>query len=165
MAETKKFEIKGNKMLFRKLLHCIHSNKVKKKQESHEVKCSNSSRAQNIGCTATIHLRLECRWLPLNHSLEINIVFTHNHIINAAELLSFWRVDSEVHKEFLKLFNDGYSPSSALHIYENNLHLNASDEQKLLETLADWAKNLGYDYVAKLFKNTMKFLLEEVMEN
>ncbi len=61
MVETKKFETKGNKVLFRKLLHCIHSNQVKKKQESHEVKCSNSSRAQNIGCTATIHLRLECR--------------------------------------------------------------------------------------------------------
>ena len=153
MAETKKFEIKGNKVLFRKLLHCIHSNQVKKKQGNREVKRPNSSRARNIGCTATIHLRLERRRLPLNHPLEINIVFTHNHVINAAESLSFQRVDSEVREEFLKLFNDGHSSSSALHVYEDNLHLNASDEQELLETLADRAKNPDYDYVAKLFQN------------
>jgi len=45
-----------DKVLFQKLLHCIHSNQVKKKQENREVKRSNSSRIQNIGCITTIHL-------------------------------------------------------------------------------------------------------------
>ncbi|CAG8663417.1 10514_t:CDS:2 [Funneliformis caledonium] len=87
------------------LLHCIYSNQVKKKQGNREVKRPNSSRAQNIGCTATIYLRLE------------------------------------LCEEFLKLFNDSHSSSLALHVYKDNLHLNASDEQELLETLADRAKN------------------------
>jgi len=56
MVETKKFENKENKVLFQKLLYCIHSNQVKKKQGSHEVKRLNSSCARNIGCTAIIHL-------------------------------------------------------------------------------------------------------------
>ena len=83
----------------------------------------------------------------------------HNHIINSAESLSFQRVDNKVRKEFLNLFKDGHSPSSALHIYEDNLHLNATDEQEILETLADRAKNLDYDYIAKLFQKYHKVAL------
>ena len=60
MAETKGFGVKGKKVLFRKLLHCIHSNQVKKKQGNREMKRPNSSRARNIDCTANIHLRLVC---------------------------------------------------------------------------------------------------------
>jgi len=32
MSETKGFKITGKRVLFRELCHCIHSNKVKKKQ-------------------------------------------------------------------------------------------------------------------------------------
>ncbi len=59
MAKTKKFETKGNKVLFRKLLHYIYSNQVKKKQGSHKIKRPNLSHAQNISCTIIIHLQLE----------------------------------------------------------------------------------------------------------
>ena len=87
-----------------------------------------------------------------SHPLEVELKFTHNHIINSAESLSFWRVDEEVRQEFVSLFRDGHSPSSALYIYEDNLHLNTTNEQELLEVLADRAKNPGYDYVAKIFQ-------------
>ena len=83
----------------------------------------------------------------------------HNHIINSAESLSFRRVDNKVRKEFLNLFKDGHSPSSALHIYEDDLHLNATDEQEILETLADQAKNPDYDYIAKLFQKYREIAL------
>ena len=76
----------------------------------------------------------------------------HNHVINSVESLSFRPVNKKVREELLNLFKDGHSPSSALYIYEDTLHLNTTDEQTLLEMLADRAYNLGYDYVSKLFQ-------------
>ena len=89
MPQTKGFEIKGNWVLFWELRHCIHSHEVKKKQGNRITKHLQSSRARDICCTATIHLRLERRRIELSHPLEINLKFTHNHIINSAESLSF----------------------------------------------------------------------------
>ena len=119
------------------MCHCIHSNDVKKKQGSRQTKRLQSARARNISCTATIHLRLERRNLVYSHPLEIELKFTHNHIINSAESLSFQRVDEEVRQEFVSLFRDEHSLSSALYIYEDNLHFNTMNEQELLEVLAD----------------------------
>jgi hypothetical protein len=39
-----------------------------------------------------------------------------------------------------------------MYVYEDELHLNTTDNQELLEILTDWAKNSDYDYIAKLFK-------------
>lgn len=152
MTQTKGFVITGNRVLFRELRHCIHSDKVKKKQGNHITKRPQSARARNIGCTATIHLRLERNRLPSTHPFEVELKFTHNHVINSAESLSFRHVEKEVRQEFISLFRDGHSPSSALYFYEDNLHLNTTNEQELLEILADRGKNPGYDYVAKLFQ-------------
>ena len=73
-----------------------------------------------------IHIRLERAKLPNTHPLEVELKFTHNHAINSAESLSFRPVKKEVRKEFINLFKDGHSPSSALHTYEDELHLSAS---------------------------------------
>ncbi|CAG8751192.1 24792_t:CDS:2 [Dentiscutata erythropus] len=121
MPETKRFEIKGKCILFREQRYCIHSNKVKEKQGHHEVKNPHSSRARNTHCTATIHLRLEHQRLSL------------------------------IREKFIALFWDGHSPASALHVFEDELYLNTTNEQELLEILADRAYNPGYDYIAKLF--------------
>ncbi|CAG8538133.1 11952_t:CDS:2 [Dentiscutata erythropus] len=69
---------------------------------------------------------------------EVNLKYIYNHIINSAESLSFWRVDEEVHGKLIKLFNDGYSSSFALHTYKDTLHLSISNEQELEETLGDF---------------------------
>ena len=103
--------------------------------------------------------RLERRRLSESHPLEIELNFTHNHVIYSAESLSFRHVDDEVRQEFIRLFQDGHSPSSALYVYEDNLHLNTINEQELLETLADRARNPGYDYVAKIFQQYRKTVL------
>ena len=121
MPETKRYEIKGKHVLFREMRHCIHSDMVKKKQGNWETKHAQSSRARNIGCAATIHLRLK-RWrVELSHPLEVNIKFTHNHVVNSAESLSFWRVDETVCEKYLELFKNGHSSLLAIHVYEDEL--------------------------------------------
>jgi hypothetical protein len=152
MPETRGFEIKKNRVLFRELRHCIHSNQVKKKQGDRVTKHLQSSRARNIHCPATIHLRLERRNLPNSHPFEVNLNFTHSHVIHSAEALSFRRVKREVHDRFIDLFKDGHSPASALYFYGDELHLSATNNQELLELLADRASNPDYNYVSKIFQ-------------
>ncbi|CAG8853876.1 1259_t:CDS:2, partial [Gigaspora margarita] len=116
MPETKGFQIQGKKVIFRELHH------------------------------STIHLRIE-RWrLQTTHPLEVNINFVHNHIIHCAKSLSFRRIKEEVRNKYLELFTNGHSPATALHIYEDNLYLSASDDQELIELLADRAQNPDYAY-------------------
>src|SRR6266542_3865413 len=105
-------------------------------------------------------MRLEHRRIILSHPLEINIKFMYNHIINSAESLSFRRVKKEVREKLIELFKDGHSPASALYTYEDEIHLNATNEQDILEKLADWANNPDYDYVAKLFQQHRKTVVE-----
>src|SRR6266542_2989733 len=158
MPQTKSFGIKEKHVLFREMRYCIHSNKVKQKQGNHETKNPRSSRARNIHCNVSIHIRLE-RWcLKSSHPLEINVRFTHNYIINSAEALSFRHVKDEVREKYLELFKDGHSAASTLYTYEDELHLNAVDDQDLIELLADRASNPDYDYIAKLFHQYCVYL-------
>jgi hypothetical protein len=152
MPETRRYQIKGKNVLFRELRHCIHSNIVKQKQGNREIKRTFSSRARNTSCAATIHLRLENWRIESSHPLEINIKFTHNHVIKSAESLSFRHVNGGVRDKFLELFKDGHSPASAMYVFEDDLYLSATDEQELLVLLADRATNPDYDYIAKLFQ-------------
>jgi len=151
MPETKRYEIKEKRVLFREMRHCLHSDMVKKKQGNRETKRPQSARARNIGCTATIHIRLESWRIELSHPLEINLKFTHSHVVNSAESLSFRNVDRAVCEKYLELFKDGHSPASAMYVYEDELHLSATNDQELLVLLANRAKNPDYDYIAKLF--------------
>ncbi|GES83311.1 hypothetical protein GLOIN_2v1883854 [Rhizophagus clarus] len=127
MPESKSFKLTGNRRL-------------------------QSSRARDINCTASIHIRLERRKLIHTHPLEINIKFTHNHVINSAESLSFRRIKDEVKEKFIELFKDGHSPSSALIAHEDELHINATNDQELLEILSDRANNPDYNSVFHLFQ-------------
>ena len=160
MPESKRYEIKEKQVIFREKRHCIHSDKVKKKQGNRKIKRPQSSRLRNTGCTATIHLRLEnWRIESLSHPLEINIIFTHNHVINSAEALSFRRVKEEVREKYLELFNNGHSPASALYAYEDEFHISTTNEQELVELLADRSSNPDYDYVLKLFQQNRETVL------
>ena len=105
----------------------------------------------DIGCNASIYLRLIRNRLPLTHLLEVNISYTYNHIINSAESLSFQNINEKVHEELLSLFKDEHSPSSALYVYQDNFHLKANNEQELIEFLADRSVNPDYNYTANLF--------------
>ena len=64
-----------------------------------------SSRAQDIYCNTTIDLHLERNnMMTFSHPLEIDIKFTHNHVVNSAESLSFRRVKEEVHEKIVELY-------------------------------------------------------------
>ena len=152
MPETRGYKITGNRVLFRELRHCIHSHQVKKKQGNRVTKRPHSSRARDIDCTASIHIRLERRNLIYTHPLEINIKFNHNHVINSAESLSFRNVSDETYEKLVELFKDGHSPSSTLFTYEDELYLKATNDQELLELLSDRASNPDYDTVLHLFR-------------
>ncbi|CAB4433428.1 unnamed protein product [Rhizophagus irregularis] len=84
----------------------------------------------------------------------------HNHVINCAEALSFQCVKEEVREELLNYFKDGHSPSSALYAYQDELHLKATDEQELIELLADRSVNPDYP---SFFKNIVKVHLAAVV--
>ncbi|GBC07785.1 hypothetical protein RclHR1_07690019 [Rhizophagus clarus] len=101
---------------------------LESKRKNRITKRLQSSRARDINCTASIHIRLERRKLIHTHPLEINIKFTHNHVINSAESLNFRRIKDEVKKKFIELFKDGHSPSSALIAHEDELHINATND-------------------------------------
>jgi hypothetical protein len=73
-------------------------------------------------------------------------------VINSAESLSFRHVKGEVKERFLELFRDGHSPASAIYFYEDELHISAENDQKLLEMLADRAINPDYGYIVRLFQ-------------
>ena len=160
MPQTRGYDIKENRVLFWEKRHCLHSNEVKKKQGKNVItKRPQSLWARDIGCTAFIHLRLVHNRLPLTHPLEVNITYTHNHVINSAESLSFWNVNEEVREELLSLFKDGHSSSSALYVYQDKLHLKANDEQELIELFADRSVNPDYNYAANLFRKYRKTAL------
>ena len=157
MPQTKGYEIKGKQVILRENRHCIHSNKVKEKQGSRVTKHPQSFRARNINCNASIHLRLE-KWRleSLDHPLEVNIRYIHNHVIESAESLSFRRVKEEVRERYLELFKDGHSPASAMYSYEDELHLSTKNDQELLELLADRGINPDYGYIFRLFQEFRK---------
>ncbi|CAG8811782.1 22394_t:CDS:2, partial [Dentiscutata erythropus] len=128
MPKTKSFQIQGKKVIHQELRHCIHK------------------------CTATIHIRLE-RWrLQTTHPLEVNIKYTYNHIVYSAESLSFRRVRENVRNNYLELFANEYSPATAWHTYEDMIYLGASNDQELVQLLADRAQNPDYGYVLNLFQ-------------
>ncbi|CAG8618737.1 16243_t:CDS:2, partial [Funneliformis caledonium] len=107
-----------------------NEEEVKTKQGKNRMtKRPQSSRARDIDYHANIHVRLERRNLIHTHPLEIN--FTHNHVINSAESLSFRRVKDEVKEKLVELFKDGHSPTSALFTYEDELSYNGEDEEIL----------------------------------
>ena len=56
MPQTKGYIVKGSRVLPREKRHCAHSSEVKKKKGNCETKNPQSLRAQNVNCSASIHL-------------------------------------------------------------------------------------------------------------
>ncbi|CAG8589637.1 20394_t:CDS:2 [Dentiscutata erythropus] len=150
MPETKGFQTKGKKVIFRELRHCIQNSKVRQKQRNSLLKKPHSLRVKNTECMATIHLRLEHWHLHTTHPLEIGIKFIHNHVVHSAESLSFRRIKDDIRNQYLELFVNSHLPATALQTFEDNLYLRADND--LVQLLADCAQNPDYEYVLHLFK-------------
>ena len=77
---------------------------------------------RNTNCGAKINFRLENpvaqnaeqRQEKENFPLWIKIEFEHNHSINRAEFLKYRSVGDKTKSEFLEMFQQGFSPSTAL---------------------------------------------------
>ncbi|CAG8803336.1 45644_t:CDS:2, partial [Gigaspora margarita] len=120
------------------------------------LKNPNSLYIRNIECKATLHLRLEQWNLQMNYPLEINIKYIHNHVVHSAKALSFRHVRDEVHDKYLELFKNGHLLATARFTYEDSLHLQANNNQELMQWLADHAQNPNHNYVSNLFKEFHK---------
>ncbi|CAB4424043.1 unnamed protein product [Rhizophagus irregularis] len=119
----------------------------------HKEKKGSCSGEMTLHSYASIDFCLEnWRIESSNHPLEVDIKFTHNHVINSAESLNFCYVKGEVKEQFLELFKDGHSPASVIYSYEGELRISAENDQKLLEMLANRAINPDYSYIVRLFQ-------------
>ncbi|CAG8818474.1 25026_t:CDS:2, partial [Gigaspora margarita] len=58
----------------------------------------------------------------------------------------------EVRKKYLELFTNGHLLAIALHTYEDSIYICASNNQELVQLLANCAQNPDYSYVLNLFK-------------
>ncbi|CAG8477521.1 33923_t:CDS:2 [Racocetra persica] len=88
--------------------------------------------------------------------------FIHNHVINAAESLSFRPIKEEVRNKLLDLFKNGYLHFSALYTLKDELHLGTRDEQELVELLTDRATNPDYNLVYHIFRQYCNITLDEI---
>lgn len=156
MRLTRTYITKGQRVVFRELRHCIHSDIVKQKNSSRDIKNPNSQRNRDINCSATINFRLRKSYLIYTHPLEINLRFTHNHLPNSAASLSFRPVSEETQKQYINLFNMGHSAATARHIFEDQLHLSTSDDDELVQLLADRAKNPDQGFIKHLYNQFRK---------
>ncbi|CAG8807740.1 6772_t:CDS:1, partial [Dentiscutata erythropus] len=68
------------------------------------------------------------------------------------ESLSFRPIKDDVHNKLLELFKNGHSPSSAHYTLEDDLHFSASNNQELVELLADRANNPDYASIYYIFQ-------------
>ncbi|CAG8501151.1 4015_t:CDS:2, partial [Scutellospora calospora] len=107
------------------------SNKVKQKNKNREVKNPNSLQNRDTNCTAILDFKLEKSNLKTSHPLEINLRFTHNYLPNSAALFSFHLVSKETQEQYIDLFSIGHTAASARYVYEDKLHLSASDDNEL----------------------------------
>ncbi|CAG8845781.1 20964_t:CDS:1, partial [Gigaspora margarita] len=90
-----------------------------------------------LSCNYSLAIGVPASYIELPTGNTVNIKFTYNHVINAAESLSFQPIKEEVRNKLLDYFKDGHSLSLALYVLEDDLHLSAEDEQELVELLVD----------------------------
>ncbi|CAG8638147.1 5025_t:CDS:2, partial [Scutellospora calospora] len=61
------------------------------------------------------------------------------------------RIQEKTVTKYMQLFYDGHSSATALHTYEDELHVSISSSKDLIKALADRSVNPDYDYVKNLF--------------
>ncbi|CAG8795130.1 25664_t:CDS:2, partial [Gigaspora margarita] len=171
MPQTKGYLLKGQKVFFRQLQYCIHSNIVRQKQENPVLKNPNSLRVRNTECKATIHLRIEQKNLQTDYLLEVNIKYTHNYVVHSAKALSFRHIKDKVRDTYIELFKNGHSPAIAQFIYEDSLHLNYLGKKNgklMVQQLKDEINsynNSGKAFILCIVTNLMVRVYEKIKQS
>lgn len=90
------------------------------------------------------------------HQAVLKVSFDHNHPIICGHSLSFRPVKNETKEAFLKLFDNGHSSSTARHIHEQHLLMDAATDELKQYTLADRPINPSVQDVCRLFQEWRK---------
>lgn len=76
------------------------------------------------------------------HPCEVALTWDHNHSITSAHAISFRPISTETREQFYTYFEQGHSPSSAIHHHSLNLAIKYEcTEQQYQTALADHSIN------------------------
>ena len=77
------------------------------------------------------------------HPCEITLVWDHNHGLECAKALSFMPIDPDTVTKFHSYFDQGNSPSSALHLHWLNLAIEHNDELEYVRADRSFSPQYG----------------------
>ena len=152
---TRGSKFQGKRILYKTERHCQHKRKDSKKIS----KCTNKERLnlreKKTNCPSHLILKLHStnNCIVKTHPCELILHWDHNHTINSAKALSFRPISEDTKEKFETYFDQGHSPSSALHLHQLNLvAMHEGNEKELEKYRADRSTNPMYKDVYYLFK-------------
>ena len=151
---TRGVKITGKKLIYKTMRHCQHKRKPSKKPLK---KKPGTLQNKKTECPAHITMKVYNQHSSIirnhtTHPCEINLVWRHNHAITCAKALTFRPISAATTKVMHTYFEQGHSPSSALHTYHLNLAIEHDNDAELDFTLADRSLNPMYSDIYYIFK-------------
>ncbi|CAG8849399.1 7861_t:CDS:2, partial [Racocetra persica] len=101
-------------------------SRSQQKNKNHEIKNSDSQQNRDTNCMAILTFKLEKSNIGNSHPLEINLHYMHNHL-------------------------PSHMIAIAKHIYEDKLHLSATNNDEFIHLLADQIKNPDSNFLQHLY--------------
>ena len=150
---TRGSRFSGKRVLYKTERHCQHKRKANK--TTNPTKDSLKLRDKKTDCPSKFVLKLHNpkKSVIRSHPCELVLDWGHNHTINSAKALSFRPISNDTKDKFENYFDQGHSPSSALHFHQLNLAaMHECNEQELERCRADRSTNPLYKDVYYLFK-------------
>ena len=152
---TRGSKFKGKRILYKTERHCQHKRKESKKPSKCTDKECLKLRDKKTNCPSHLTLKLYSTKSSAveTHPCELILHWDHNHTINSAKALSFRPISEDTKEKFENYFDQGHSPSSALHLHQLNLVvMHEGNEKELEKCRADRSTNPMYKDVYYLFK-------------
>ena len=157
-------------------MHCQHFRKGLSKKDKENLALSQSKKAKK---PLTLHVRNKKTQCPSrltltgkvptkkqlvatnkaylkSHKAILKISFNHNHPITSAYALSFRTISAETRQKFFELFNNGHSASSARHIHEQHLLMDAATDEQKQYSLADRALNPSIQDISNMARKKLR---------
>ena len=145
--------LKGSRVQYKTIRHCQH----KRKNSRRALKKSSSLRNKKTDCASHFTLKL---YNPSSttvkyktHPCEITLLWDHNHGVHCAKALSFRPISEHTIHLMHSYFEQGHSPSSALHLHHFNLAIEYDGRESELDLiLADRSLNPIYSDIYYTYK-------------
>ena len=120
---TRGNRVKGCRLIYKTDRHYQHK---RKKATYKKTSATNHPllRDKKTQCSSKLTLKLLNRSRPnvsYTHPCEVALIWDHNHSITSAHVLIFRPISQETKDQFYKYFEQGHSPSSAIHHHSLNL--------------------------------------------